>query len=132
MEMIKFVSLLKRRKGMSFEDFMEYYEKKHVPLGRDHVSDALHYQRRFLRPVDHPILGIAPNAYDCILEIWFEDQATMEASFKRFDTPGVKQAILEDESNLFEPNTTQCFVVESECTTKSILCDEMFIHSECE
>lgn len=125
--MIKFISLLKRRQGLSFEDFIDYYENKHVPLGKEYVREALHYQRRFLRPAALPTGESAQPGYDCILEIWFENQAKMDAAMARLASPDISKLLAEDEGRLFDRDHTQCFFVETERTTHSIIDAALFV-----
>lgn len=115
--MIKFISLLKRREGMSFEEFKTYYEQRHAVLGKQYMSEALRYERRFLTPMDHPFEGGAAAAFDCLLEIWFEDRTAMDAAFARLAQPDVAEIFAEDEKKIFDRARTLCFIVDEECRT---------------
>ena len=49
--MFKTVGLLKRRPGMSVEDFRSYYESNHRVIGEKYLTgNAVRYVRRFLDP----------------------------------------------------------------------------------
>ena len=46
--MIKLISPMKRRPGISIEEFREYYEKKHRVIGEKYLTGfATKYMRRF-------------------------------------------------------------------------------------
>ncbi len=117
--MIKFVSLLKRRPGMSFEEFVTYYETRHAVLGAEHLPGAQHYERRFLRPVPHPIDGSLREDYDCITELWFDDREAMEKSFAHLGEPDIAALFAEDEEKLFDRSRSLCYVVDREHLTKA-------------
>lgn len=112
--MIKMVLLLKRREGMSFDEFVDYYENHHAVLGRKVLAEAKRYQRRFLRPV-----GVVPEtgptvAYDCITEAWFENQADFDAAMARAAQPANAALLMEDEAKLFDRSMIAAYLVEQE------------------
>ena len=86
--MFKAVVLLKRKAGMTFEDFVNYYESTHAKLGERVVPTAERYIRRYLTPypTPEPEQGQEPD-YDAITEIWFKDRATFEAAMSSLDDP---------------------------------------------
>jgi hypothetical protein len=55
----KILLFMKRRPGMSVEDFREYYETKHVPLAEKYSSGISRYVRRYVDPQPHPETGWA-------------------------------------------------------------------------
>jgi hypothetical protein len=110
--MIKLVTLLKRRPGMSKDDFQAYYEAHHRLIGEKVLSGyALRYLRRHLTPVDGKTLD---HDADVVLEIWFPDQATMDACFAAMADPGVAAEIADDEERLFDRSRIRGYLVE-EC-----------------
>lgn len=115
--MIKFISLLKRREGISFEEFKAYYEQRHAVLGKQHMPRALHYERRFLTPMNHPFEGGAAEAFDCLMELWFEDQTAMDETFAGLAEPDIAEIFAEDEKKVFDRAKTLCFIVDEECRT---------------
>jgi hypothetical protein len=49
--MIKVITLLCRKAGMSKTDFRQYYETNHRHIGEKYLSGyATHYERRYVRP----------------------------------------------------------------------------------
>lgn len=64
--MIKTVALIKKKPGMSLEDFMKHYEEVHAPLAQKHLGHFKKYVRNY-------VMGVDDNDFDCISEFWFED-----------------------------------------------------------
>jgi EthD domain len=112
--MIKMVLLLKRRAGMSFEDFKRYYETRHAVLGASVLPHAARYRRNFLQPMG----DAAPDAYDCITEVWFENQADMDASLAFAQRPDNAARLAEDEEKLFDRSKIRFYVIDSECESE--------------
>jgi hypothetical protein len=113
--MFKTVVLLKRRPGMSREDFIAYYESRHAKLAEPRLKlGAVRYVRRYLQPDANPLTGEIPEAeYDVITEMWYPDRATfdrMRAALKA--APDVIAEIAADEQNLFDRSRNRFFFVE--------------------
>lgn len=101
--MFKAVCLLKRRQGMSFDEFVDYYETNHRLLGEKWLPTVKSYVRRYLRPVANPVTGEAPELdYDVITEMWFETREAFEAAMAGLCDPGALREISEDEEKLFD------------------------------
>lgn len=108
---VKVVGLLKRRTGMSVEDFRAYYESTHRLVGEKYLRGyATRYVRRYLDPQGE----VDEDAPDVILEVWYPDQATFEAASGRLQRPEAALEILEDERQLFDRERNRFFVVD-EC-----------------
>jgi hypothetical protein len=112
--MLKLVTLIKRKPGLSMQEFIEHYESGHRLLGERYLKPhACRYVRRFLHPV-----GIvereaqADPAYDVLMEIWFADQAAYDAAMQDLAEPAVAQEIAEDEERLFDRDSICSFLVE--------------------
>ena len=68
--MIKLVTLLTKKPGMSREAFIEHYETHHKRIGEKYLSGyAVKYQRRYLKVTDSA--NHAPDAlpFDVLMEI---------------------------------------------------------------
>ena len=112
--MIKTVALLKRRQGMSAEEFRSYYETTHRVIGEKHLGGhACKYMRRFLNPVSSPHAAtFGENGdFDVILEVWYPDQATYSAVRERLAAPAAAAEILADELKLFDREKNRFFTV---------------------
>ena len=58
--MFKTVCLLKRRPGMSLEEFKDYYENYHSKIGEKVLPDGVHYVRRYVQ--QHPELRMVAGS----------------------------------------------------------------------
>ena len=75
--MIKTIARLKRKKGMSREEFLYHYEKVHAPLA---FSKSMPGVRKYVQ--NHPlnIEGSGfDNEIDGISEMWFDDIESFQA-----------------------------------------------------
>ena len=112
--MIKTVGLLKRRRGMSVEEFRDYYESTHRVIGEKYLGGyACRYMRRFLNPrsdADAATFG-ADGDFDVILEIWYPDEATFKAVGERLAAPDAAAEILADELRLFDRARNRFFTL---------------------
>ncbi len=74
--MVKGIALIKRRAGLSRDEFVEYYETNHAPLVLKHIPGIRRYVRNHITTLPGGPSGDEPD-FDCISEFWFDD---MEAS----------------------------------------------------
>jgi len=108
--MFKTFVLLKRKDGMSVEDFRKYYETTHAKLGERMLPNAKKYVRHYLNPVGDASVDDLP--YDAITEIWFDDRADFDAGMARISDPENARIIGEDEENLFDRSAIRFVTVE--------------------
>ena len=112
----KILLLMKRKPGMSVEDFREYYETKHIPLCLPYMSGIIRYIRRYLEPQPHAESGTNEELpYDVITEMWFDDEKRYKQSAAYLSTTVLPDEIIEDESRFFHrPTMRMATVVECE------------------
>jgi hypothetical protein len=110
---IKMIFMLKRRPGMSREEFVRYYESTHAKLGEKHVVQAARYVRRYLKGLPEPFTGVVGEPdHDVITELWFNDQAEMDVTMSHLLKAEVSQEITRDEENLFDRSRNRVYLVE--------------------
>ncbi len=120
--MFKVMILIKRKPGMSTEDFIAYYENHHAPLGSSKVPNMKRYVRHFLRPYGNDVYGAdAEPPYDVATELWFDDAADFERGMAYLTDPDTARIIGEDEEKLFDKSSIRFFVVEDHETDMSAL-----------
>jgi uncharacterized protein (TIGR02118 family) len=73
--MIKSITLIKRKPGLSQEEFIKHYEEVHVPLSLKHFPTFKRYVRNYV--IVPP--GAEEPGFDCIMEIWFDDMEGAKA-----------------------------------------------------
>jgi hypothetical protein len=114
----KILLFMKRRPGMTFEAFRDYYENHHVPLCLKYTSGVSRYVRRFLTPQPNPETGATQELqFDVITELWFENEAVFRGTVQYLATSTMPDEIVEDEKRLFDRALTRmATVVECEST----------------
>jgi EthD domain len=114
----KILLFMKRRPGMTFEAFRDYYENHHVPLCLKYTSGVSRYVRRFLTPQPNPETGATQELqFDVVTELWFEDEAVFRGTVQYLATSIMPDEIVEDEKRLFDRALTRmATVVECEST----------------
>ncbi len=104
---------------MTTDAFRDYYESKHRLIGEKHLREyACRYTRRYLTPLFQPEGGPEEGAeYDVVLEVWYPDQASYEASITRLAQPEVAAEIAEDEEQFLDRPKNRFFMIE-ECESE--------------
>ena len=110
------VSLFKRKKGLSVEEFRHHYENNHTKLFTEYLAHTgiERYVRRYPTPIPNPISGkVIPAEYDVIMEVWFTDRQLFEdfISRKQLDQEHVK-IVAEDEEKFLDRDSMSMNTVE--------------------
>jgi hypothetical protein len=105
--MIKIMALIPRKPGLSREDFIKYYETKHVPLILSYFPQIIKYIRNYpSKDENFHYEGnkISPGVpYDAVTEIWLKDQASYNEMMQMFmDDPSKFNGLVEDEKNFID------------------------------
>ena len=108
----KILLFMKRRPGMTFEAFKDYYENHHAPLCAKYASGVSRYVRRFLTPHPNPETGAGDELqFDVITELWFEDEALFRGTVQYLATSIMPAEVVEDEKQLFDRTRTRMATV---------------------
>lgn len=111
--MIKVISPMKRRSGMSVEDFRKYYENSHRIMGEKYLEGfAIKYIRRYINPLLDRSGNLNNPEFDVLLEIWYPDMETFEACKEKLSEPDVIKEIREDEEKLFDTAYMRSYIVD--------------------
>jgi uncharacterized protein (TIGR02118 family) len=106
---IKLVFTLRRREGMSREEFQRYWREQHAPLVRRH-AEALRI-RRYVQthavetPLSEPISASresAPDAYDGVAELWWDSFEDLVAAYSSDAGQAAGAELLEDEQRFID------------------------------
>ena len=94
--MYKIVMLIKKRPGMSREEFMNYYDNHHVPLlHKTLTKGAAVHRRNFVVPMKDIASPDNLNAeapdYDVISEVFYEDLETLQSVMRDFENPDIRR-----------------------------------------
>lgn len=111
--MVKLVGCLRRKSGMSAEEFHRYWKDVHGPLVKS-VPEFFGYVRKYVQghSVPDQVPGFPPppfTAFDGIAELWFD---SIEDIGKAFSEPRYLEIVRPDELKFLDlPNCT-IFIVE--------------------
>lgn len=72
--MIKVLSMMKRKEGLSLDEFRHWLTQEHVLLARQIPG-----LQKFV--VNIPATDSPDNAFDAVNELYFDDEASMQAAF---------------------------------------------------
>jgi len=107
--MFKTLTLLARRPDLTREEFIRRYETGHARLGERLLRGAAtRYVRRYIDPMP----GSPDGEHDVVMEIWYPDRATWEATMAQLALPEVQAEIVADEETLFDRAKNRFFLVE--------------------
>ena len=114
--MFKVMMMLKRKPGMSMDEFIEYYETEHAPLVVRSGTKFVEYRRHYLTPLAHVAFDDLEldAAYDVITEVVYPDRETFLAQQEAMRAnPERLAAIQTDEEDLFDRTVSRCVFVET-------------------
>lgn len=110
--MIKTIALIRRKPGMSREEFIRHYEDVHAPLAMACLPGLKGYVRNF---VVTPPGGPEPD-FDVVSEFWFEDAAALQAVRAFLRTEAARE-LREDEARFIDSASIRaCAVEEHGCS----------------
>jgi uncharacterized protein (TIGR02118 family) len=78
--MIKTIITIKRREGMSHEEFVHYQREVHRPLLLS-IPESRRYIRRFVVSYPIPAPKYSGPDYDSVVEAWFDSMEDMNALY---------------------------------------------------
>ena len=116
--MVKLISLMNRKPGMSMADFIEYYEKRHVPLILRLLPFANDYRRNYAlegspyQPAHMASGRPADRAFDVMTELTFASMAMFSNMVDALSDPEIGKFIAEDEANFLDRATMRSYLVE--------------------
>ena len=114
--MFKVLSYLVKRDGMNIEDFVEYYENRHVPLILSLAPVPVVYKRHYLQHGDAANLGAGTIDFDVVTEIAFADRAAFEFWSDAVGTGDNGDRVAADEARFLNRSRTRACVVQDHVT----------------
>ena len=117
--MFKVFAFLTKREGLGMQEFIDYYERKHIPLILNLAPTPLIYKLRYL--VRDQELTKSGNLvdYDVMTEWGFADQEEFASWMGKLLAPGVAEQIAEDEARFLDRSRTKAYVVQEYATAGS-------------
>ena len=117
--MIAMILLLKRKPGMTREQFRQHYETSHVMLAKKHGGHLFHdYRRHYvgdviaMRGEEVVVNGVEEGAYDVITKIVFRDQAALDEFWRIYAIPEVFAELRADEQAFLDMPTMRVNICE--------------------
>ena len=108
--MIKMIITIKRREGMSHEEFAHYQREIHRPLLMA-IPEARQYIRRFVVSYPIPAPDYSGPSYDSVVEAWFDSMEDMNALYF---SDNFFQKVDPDHSNFMDLSSYGRIVAEEE------------------
>lgn len=102
--MLKLTFLMKRKQGMSFEAFRDYYENNHAPLASRLCPHLVRYTRTYLtgwEPLARSAQLPDPD-FDCITECWYDVEGNWEERKMDLLPAEVFKQLAADEENFLD------------------------------
>jgi hypothetical protein len=112
---MKIVILIKKKAGMSRENFIQHYETSHAVIGKRLLG---HLWVKYVRNYPKGLMEYQPeqtsveDSYDAVTEIWLKDAAAMEEMARIINIPENNKLILEDEEKFQERTKTRLLIVD--------------------
>lgn len=121
--MKKIILLVKRKPGLTPEQFREHYENRHVPLALKLLAGFESYQRNYVRhdltyrPPHLTGTPIEPN-FDVVTEMRFRTEDDYRKMVARLADPAIQLQIAEDSERFMDRGSMQMFFVDEEITAQ--------------
>lgn len=104
--MVKLITILKRRKGMSLQEFSQYWYEKHGPLAITMMPGVKRYVQ------NHPVrLSGAEPSIDGIAEVWFNDLVSWR-EFNKWFLSDDSKSLREDNEKFIDTSKTVVLIAE--------------------
>lgn len=121
--MIKLIFCLRRKDGLSREEFQTYWAEKHAPLVVKHQETLgiRRYVQSHTRKtaLDAAIAGSRrggaekpTSAYDGVAELWYDSVAAMTENASNPNVQAASKALLEDEAKFIDLANSPIFLSE--------------------
>lgn len=117
--MFKMIYCLRRKPGLSREDFQRYWRDQHAPLVRRHAPSLGVRRYAQSHTVDVPMLAMVPAArgstgqdYDGVAELWWDSREALFAALATDAAQRASRELLEDEATFIDLANSPVFFAE--------------------
>lgn len=117
--MFKFICTIRKKKGMSRQAFIDYYEKRHAPLLTKIMPPIGVYRRNYPQYNDGLKDAIGRGSedgdasFDVFTEVIFDTREKADTYMAAFSIPEIQKQIIADETNFVEPGGVVVYVVDA-------------------
>lgn len=107
--MYKIMWLLKRKPGVTFEQFRDHYERSHSVLGQKYFGHLLvSYKRNYdSAKANGGDGGSTDSGFDCITEWVMPNAEAFDEIFRLLADPAIGAIFREDETHFLDPKQTK-------------------------
>lgn len=118
--MLKLTFCLRRKPGLSREEFQRYWRENHGPLMRKNMAAMgvrKYVQQRTLDGEAADFIAKSrggPEPYDGVAEVWWDDLAVFEAATGSADGRAAGKEMYKDELNFIDLANSPCFLTEEQ------------------
>jgi hypothetical protein len=116
--MYKVFSFLSKKADLTVAEFVDYYERRHVPLILSLAPAPILYKRRYIKRENRITGDMGEVDFDVVTELGFEDQSAFEAWMERLFAPANGNIVAEDESRFLDRTKTRAYVPEEFVTSE--------------
>jgi hypothetical protein len=89
--MYKVMLFVKRKPGLTHEQFRDRYESGHAPLAIQHLP----YLRKYVRNFIQPVRGWPDPEFDGVTEFWFDDEKGWKETSKAYAFTDVGKLLMD-------------------------------------
>lgn len=112
--MFKIFLQIRKKPGLSREDFIAYYENNHAPLAIGLIPGMKKYARHYLQPLGSDFFAAGDERPDDVVtEVWFDSRDDYERAMALLTDPATAAILAADEDKLFDRASIRVRSVES-------------------
>ena len=110
--MVKLIGLLKRKDGITQEEFSQYWEEKHAPL----IVKLFPEMKRYVQNHAVKLPGGGEPPFDGVSEVWYDDLQSCQTAAKFWQSDEGK--VIRDDEEKFIDRSKMVFLVAEEKVIK--------------
>ena len=115
--MYKIFSFLSKRGDLTAAEFVEYYEKRHVPLILSLAPTPILYKRRYIKDENRITHDTGEVDFDVVTELGFASQHAFETWMQALFAPANGTIVAEDEARFLDRTKTRAYAYEEFVTS---------------
>ena len=110
--MIKQITLLKRKPGISPEQFKRHYEDVHAPMAVRNFVMLGSYTRNYVNKAASGLSDGDAMGFDCVTEMCFASMTDYRAYREKLTDPAIQAELGADVAKFMDAGATQRFVID--------------------